>query len=347
MPLWAVVPILLIATASAQTPHVPVEGPDRLTLGGRVYALWTLTDEPTGPQHDFEISRARLSMRLARPRTYAAELEIDFEGLLGDGSNKVELADAWLRWDALPQLRIRAGQMKRPFGRLWLTPRRRMPTIRRGLAHKHVLKTLGHGGRDIGLLLDGRAGTKDRRIEYAIGIFNGTGPNATELDMDGSKDIVVRVAGRPLRRLDLGVSASIRFCDDSAAGCSGTAWATGLDVRARPAKGVSIVAEATLTENHEAEDRPVAWSTALVTRWKIHQLDLGAVLFEPFFHAELLDPGLEAGQVIGLQPGLNIHFWNRIRLMIQGDVTLPADDPVLEDEWPERLRFMVQAAIDI
>ena len=109
------------------------------------------------------------------------------------GSN---LADAYINIAHLPQTTIRIGQFKTPFSMEYLTSSTKWDTIE--LAQ--VVSKLS-SKRDIGVQFSGKI---SELIEYAAGIFNGTGSNAAE--ENERKDFVLRGVVKPVKELLLGIS---------------------------------------------------------------------------------------------------------------------------------------------
>src|SRR5207247_4048722 len=67
-------------------------------------------------------------------------------------------------------------------------------------------RDIGSQGRDIGLMVSGGTPAKGgpRRVEYALGLFNGAGFNT--VDDNDQKDVAARLVFRPAAPLSLGVA---------------------------------------------------------------------------------------------------------------------------------------------
>jgi phosphate-selective porin len=142
------------------------------------------------------------------------ELGQDFETTIGL-SEKTAWRDVYARARLTKALNLQAGHFKLPFGYEELTGETDLDFIYRSLAAR-VLSP----GRDTGIMLDGRLGT--RRVDYAVGVFTRDGDNGrTSKTEGGGQAVVGRVTVSPFEvqkgsePLTIGVSASrSRLTDD-------------------------------------------------------------------------------------------------------------------------------------
>lgn len=112
------------------------------------------------------------------------------------------LLDAQVEFKIIPQAILKVGQFKVPFSLENLTSSSDLDTINRSQAEEKLCpgRDIGSQGRDIGAVLTG----KFTRVEYTLGIFNGSGINKT--DNNDMKDVAARVILSPLDALSCGAS---------------------------------------------------------------------------------------------------------------------------------------------
>jgi len=322
-----------------------------LDVGGKIYLLWAVSDLQTEPANEFSLNRARLRLRWIRERILEAKLQVEFSGQEEGVAATDILRDAYLAlgdpkgWHA----RVTAGQLKRPFSRIELRSLRRLPTIRRGVSNAWMVRDLGFGNRDLGLQVDGTAG-EDEWFGYAVGVFNGAGRNRPEQGLDGSKDAAARLEVGPARWVEVGASASVRVFDrGEAADLPRFAWMAGGDVRFRGGKWVRIVGEGLVGEAWLLPDRPLTWSALLMVSSRAIRLPFWKGRVEPLVKGELTvrDAGDMDTGIWMLAAGVNLHLLERFRLMVQGEYVRPGVDEATQLEWPERLRLLIQLALDV
>lgn len=104
------------------------------------------------------------------------------------GEGQVVAEDIYLRWDALPQLTLLAGQIEVPFNRQHITLEAYQQLVDRSLADRRF-----NLRRDIGAAV--YLSTADHRYEATASAWNGMGPNATTAD--GSLLLAGRLAWNP------------------------------------------------------------------------------------------------------------------------------------------------------
>ena len=364
--LWLTLLALTFAASPAGAAERPADNPNRdqaegagvdrpkkndFDVGGKVYVLWAVSDDVTEPANEFSLNRARVRFRWIRERVLEAKLQVEFSGMDEDEGVTDVLRDAYLAvgdptaWHA----RITAGQLKRPFSRIELVSLRRLPTIRRGVSNAWMVRDLGFGNRDMGIQVDGTAG-KDEWFGYAVGVFNGSGRNAAEEGLDGSKDVAARLEFRPARCLEMGANTSLRVFDrGEGADLPRYTWMAGGDVVFRGGKWVRIVGEGLVGEAWTLPDRPLTWSALLMVSSRAIRLPFWEGRVEPLVKGELtvLDAGDMDTGIWMLATGANLHLFKRFRLMVQGEFIMPGDDEATRLEWPDRMRFMIQLALDV
>ena len=151
----------------------------------------------------FDIRRARLSLKGDLGRGFDYRLQADFAG------SSAKLLDAALGWRYAEGLKMTAGQYKIPFSQENLISSNRLETINRSQVVEALVArgkdVIGnHNGRDIGIMAGGSFSLPKTPafLEYAIGIFNGSGINTA--DTNENKDFVGRLVVRPLPGLSIG-----------------------------------------------------------------------------------------------------------------------------------------------
>ncbi len=333
----------------------------RRDVAARLFGYYKITDKPDVPRR-FELDTARLNLSWRYGRAVEAAIEYDFAGLVKRDSDGVEirdgLRDAYIRLEPVRWLGFQMGHFKKPFSRLELTSRRKLPTISRGEANDYALGFLDYGGRDIGAMISGRL-IKSIKLEYAASVFNGGGIDNVYMGTD-SLDYVFRLESRPLDWLSVGASFSARVIDEDdfeeffdASDYEGLVdddfpdwlvpdnqefslavfsreynWLAGthvmgeLDLELRFG-GFEAVVETMLGENWWFKESPYLWSISSLLSYRFPLFE-GAMAVEPVLFAELLhieDPDWTwRVRMVELNPGVNVHFGKDVRLMIHGQL---------------------------
>lgn len=111
------------------------------------------------------------------------------------GGSSTTIRDAWLGYRYRPELQVRIGKMKTPFGLERLQSSTDLLLVERSLASDLT------PNRDLGLMLFGELW--DGLLEYQTGIFNGVGDdsNSNNRDFDDQKTGVARLILRPFHRV--------------------------------------------------------------------------------------------------------------------------------------------------
>ncbi len=146
------------------------DGNFRLDLEGRLQVRFTYENEPGDTPDDSRVNAAHFAIQRGRVtlagHAFDPNLRYKFQMDLGRGA--VTLKDYWLEPTFNEWVSLRAGQTKRPFSRQAITSSGRLEFVDRAIT------TAFSGGRDIGVMLNNRY-EKSPNIEYAAGVFNGTG----------------------------------------------------------------------------------------------------------------------------------------------------------------------------
>ncbi len=153
----------------------------------------------------FDVRRARLSLRGDLGSGFDYRLQAEFAG------SSAKVLDAVLGWRRADGLKVTAGQFKIPFSQENLQSSNTMELINRSMvvaamSARGLDVTGDQNGRDIGIQASGTFPlfSSPSALEYAAGLFNGSGTNRT--DLNDQKDLVGRVVFRPLEGLSVGMS---------------------------------------------------------------------------------------------------------------------------------------------
>lgn len=335
----------------------------RFKAGVRLHSLWTLDDSMGEPSNAFSIEMARIKLRWDPARLLRAAVSADFDQLFGASNatkaKKSMLRDAYLHVKPFKVLRVKVGQFKRPFSRLELRSRRRLESVRRGYGNAWIVEELGFGDRDLGLQLDGRLGKRKRGISYALGVFNGPGRNAKELDVNGTKDVVFRLEGNPVKWLSLGANVSLKNYDvESVDYYPEFAWMSGVDFRLSM-KGFSLLSEGLFGLNQDrcASDDdpedcrldadsgslPYSYGATLMATYKFG-LGSSGMRLQPVLRGEILvpDDSDSDARLYSAGVGANLLIIDGLRLMVHGEMVRTKGN--LPAFWTEANRLLVQLA---
>ncbi len=129
--------------------------------------------------HDrFFLRRARLNASGRFLEEFDFRAEVELAGSLSEASAiRAQMTDGYLNWNTYDFANIRAGQFKTPFGYEQLFSDPKLTTIERSLANDRL--TLS---RQLGVQVGGDF--FEKRLNYATGIFNGTGVSTNANDND-------------------------------------------------------------------------------------------------------------------------------------------------------------------
>ncbi len=153
----------------------------------------------------FDIRRARMSLKGKLGKQLGYKLQAEF------GGSNPKLLDTELTFDLHRAAKFSAGQFKIPFSQENLTSSSKLETINRSQVVESLTArgkdVIGNqNGRDIGFQLSGSFGktAKTTLIDYAVGIFNGSGINTSDLNEE--KDAAGRFVLHPFGHLSVGGS---------------------------------------------------------------------------------------------------------------------------------------------
>ena len=334
---------LLLMTAGGAMGQVVTAGPVTLDFTGRAQIQLNTTsigDDELGPDNGiagaaFETRRIRFGTAFAFEEWLIGVLEVDF------GGATASLTDAFIDVALDDRLAISAGQQKKPFGLFELTSNTKILTVERtarlrGLddylgaepADAHTLLDANrYLGRDIGVVVHGELG----RVGYAAGVFNGSGPNTREAL--GSKAYAGRLAVGVTEALVLGAALSRQPAGMPAADGDeliGTAWAVDAELGAFRSPGLHVMAELMGGDDPllvTAGEAAAMLGAQAAAGWFVPRT--GRVEgVEPVVRVSWGDPDtdVDADEGLLVTPGINLYFTGRNRLMLNGDVYIPAQE---------------------
>jgi hypothetical protein len=319
---------------------LPIGSSKSLKIGGRVHAGYRLVRKGPTPislrpqstvdeskrdtSNEFEVKRARLKVSWRPERWMLAVVQLDVAEALELGGSI--LRDAYVHFSPLDQLQLRVGQFKKPFSGMELQSPGKLKVIERGPGVNYIAEDLLYGDRDLGLQLSGRL-VKAVKLDYEIGVFNGSGPDIDE--MDNSKDLVARMQIQPIKQLELGANLSAKFFSDPSSQQPAWALAAGGDSRVG-IKGFRFFAEALVAADHTAykfdtsvipENTPNAFAVLAMASYRQKFKAKVRFALEPVFKAELFDPNSKYTDDIVwvLTPGINAYLGQYFKLMLDGE----------------------------
>ncbi len=164
-----------------------------LNLSGRVhtgYQALNHDSDDEGRSDTFWVRSARLAATGIIQEFVGFKIEGDFAGHVdGQRATSTVLQDGWVELRHLGKpATLRVGQFKEPFGWEQLRSANRNEFAERSLVSYNLTP-----GRDVGAMVYGSF--CDDSINYALGMFNGTGKNQTDNNSDS--DVAGRVWFRP------------------------------------------------------------------------------------------------------------------------------------------------------
>lgn len=305
-------------------------------------------DEEGETRSEFLVEMARVKFSLKAGKRIRGVLQTELSGLVGDEQPGASLRNAYVQYKLFPELKLRMGQFKRPFSRTELTSRYALPLTTRGVGN-HWLDDQGYLGRDIGFQVAGRFKLPSR-LEYSLGVFNGSGMNRRELDENGAKDASGRLEWEPVEGVTVAAHASLKMADTGSYTDDrpGTAWSAGGDI-VLSRFGLTLWLEGAWFQN--SRDDGIAdgwWTMALVTYdWKLP--GTSKLVLEPVLGAEVLVPTTAGSfsdqRVLAFTPGLNLKVGHHMKLLVQGRFVEPG--AASSSDTPESRGLVVQWGVSL
>lgn len=180
-------------------------------LSGYAIGQYQYSGRHDDESNTFNLRMVRLSLDGRLLGDFAYKLQGQINGNTSELGDSPRLVDAFVEWQKMPQLKIKAGQFKVPF-----TFENPMNPIDQGFMSyaQGVTKLSGFSdrtgehssnGRDIGVQVQGDLiKTKSGRplLHYQVGVFNGQGINTK--DVDNRKDVAGGLWVMPVEGLRIG-----------------------------------------------------------------------------------------------------------------------------------------------
>lgn len=200
----------LAAPASTPAPP-PAAAPSYPTMriAGLLQGWYMAGDE--GFNDTFRIRRAEMRMSGELSKTVGWSVMIDPAKVLSISSGTINhasrpLQDAFLTVGGLGPSTFVVGQYRIPLSREGLEPAGALDTVERALFISDRARGGAYGDvRDIGVSL---RGTLRKRLDYQLGVFNGSGESQNETDRNDRKSVAGRFVAGVTGNLRVGLSGA-------------------------------------------------------------------------------------------------------------------------------------------
>lgn len=170
-----------------------------------------------------------------------AELSKRIHMEIGFNLRNATVRDAFVNYRLRNAIQFRLGRFKRPFSRLELRSRGKLPFRDRGLFNDLVLTESGFGGRAIGAMVWGRP---TESLRYSLAVAN---PGAMGSGIEGV-DVIARIVYEPAPWLSIGLNAMHKWTERFADGPNLSLHAVGADARLEIGQ-LEVVLEADAAQN--------------------------------------------------------------------------------------------------
>jgi hypothetical protein len=244
---------------------------------------------------------------------------------LGFNLRNASVRDAFVNYRVRNSIQLRLGRFKRPFSRLELRSRGKLPFRSRGLFNELVLTEDGFAGRAIGAMIWGRP---TENLRYSLAAAN---PSAIGSGIEGV-DVIARIVYEPMPWLSLGLNAMHKWTERFADGPNLSLHAVGVDARVELGQ-LEVVLEADAAQNPNPP--PVAdGSNNARTPWAIGVIAYADYAFKlskkwtlgPVVVLEWMDTDTEyeKDERVRAVGGLSWNYKkNLLRVMPQVEITRP------------------------
>jgi phosphate-selective porin OprO/OprP len=197
----------------------------KMTLGGFLHLQAEFGDSPdarfNGIEDRFLLRRARVNVQGSFLENFDYKAEIDFgaNSLSEQTGSRGAVTDFFLNWNKYEYANLKAGQYKTHFGWEQILSDTKLLTIERSLPNDRLTD-----GRQIGTSVTGAI--LEKRVSYAIGMFNGTSVNNSFNDNDHFM-YTARIQGNALKTewnkkpVEWNVGANVLTSKDSGVSKSG------------------------------------------------------------------------------------------------------------------------------
>jgi hypothetical protein len=308
----------------------------RLTATGRIHAQYNTTSMPGELATQFVLRRARFVAEVRVNDVVDGKVEPDF----GDG--KIDLKDAYVRFNLAPAFRLKFGQFKRPFDIFQLHSSTETLIIERAGDIRGVSTCAGPGGlcafsrfseklkysdRDIGVMVDGAS--TSGKVSYAVSMPNGAGRNFD--DENGTKSYTGRVELQPTGKLRLGGHLGIHDYVNDVTTNDEYAVAAGADIEVGDmVAGVHMHAGVLAGQNWQNLDAtgdPSTFATAQIALAYKQPLTSSQVVeaIQPLGRVSWGDPDSDGADDAGwlFTPGLVLFVTGRNKIAANVDIWVP------------------------
>jgi len=278
-------------------------------------------------------AEARLSKRL--------ELELGFN------LRNASVRDAFANYRIRDSIQVRVGRFKRPFSRLELRSRGKLPFRSRGLFNELVLLDNGFAGRALGAMIWGKP---TETLRYALAAAN---PNAIGSGIEGV-DVIARIVYEPIEWLSVGLNAMHKWTERYADGPNLSLHAVGADARA-DFGALSVTLEVDAAQNPNPP--PVADANAAASRtpWAVGAITYADYTFKlskkwtiaPVVVLEWMDTDTEYAkdERVRAVGGLSLNFRkNTLRVMPQVEITRPVGSADARGEIASETYYVLVSA---
>jgi hypothetical protein len=244
---------------------------------------------------------------------------------LGFNLRNASVRDAFVNYRVRDSVQLRLGRFKRPFSRLELRSRGKLPFRERGLFNDLVLTESGFAGRAIGAMVWGKPSAN---VRYSLAAAN---PNAIGSGIEGV-DVVARIVYDPVQWLSLGLNALHKWTERFADGPNLSLHAVGVDARA-DFGDLTITLEADAAQNpnpplvaEAPDDARTPWAIGVIAyadyTFKLSKKwTLGPVVVLEWMDT---DTEYEKDERVRTVGGLSWNYKkNLLRIMPQVEITRP------------------------
>lgn len=183
---------LFLAALSILPVPAPAQGPAPLpaergvTFSGRILEVYSITSVDSIPRGDWTLRRVRVGARFRLNSVVSGRIQPDYS------ADHFSFKDAYLQFEARPDLRVLVGQSQRPFSPLARANELRVPVIEktagiRGLGARDaqtLVQSAGYSSRDLGVQLLGTVPLRRLPVEYELALLQGPLAHAA-LDLGG------------------------------------------------------------------------------------------------------------------------------------------------------------------
>jgi hypothetical protein len=275
-----------------------------------------------------------------------AELSKRLHVELGFNLRNATVRDAFVNYRVRDSLQLRLGRFKRPFSRLELRSRGKLPFRERGMFNELVLIDGGFAGRALGAMIWGRP---TESLRYSLGASN---PSAIGSGIEGV-DITARIAYDPVEWLSVGLNAAHKWTERYADGPNLSLHAVGADARA-VIGDLEVLIEVDAAQNpnpppiaDNSDDSRTPWAVGAIAyadyafklskKWTI-----GPVVVLEWMDT---DTEYEKDERVRAVGGLSWNYKkNALRIMPQVEVTRPLGGAAVRGEVARETYYLLVSA---